>query len=267
MNPALEIDGVVNPLKPGETMVGSARDAAIRLQNQDLAPHHLTLVVQGDAVIARPESPRHLVSVNGRAISKETRLADGDVIAAGDVRLRFLAEQRSPHAGKPLPDESAWLRTLDGTVAYTLARRTLQIGRDAGSNIQLRDPDVSRHHADIRADGGLHVLHSMGAIGTSVNGETVERGRILLEGDRIEIGEDAFIYTRTRPDSGTRITSGGDEYDLEVSQQLTGSQRKLMDSPGKALNNPKVLRVAAIVVGLMALVLVVLLFVALGRDS
>lgn len=102
----------------------------------------------------------------------------------------------------------------------------------------------------------------MGALGTSVNGDSVDRGRVLHEGDRIDIGDDTFIYTRTPPDAGTRITSGGEEYDLEVSQQLTGRRRKIMDSPGAALNNPKVLRVAAIIVVVMAVVLVVLLFAA-----
>lgn len=260
MTPSLEFDGAVTELRQGETIVGSGKDAGMRLQNQDLAPHHVAIVVERDGAVARPKSPRHLVSVNGRPIDRDTRLADGDVIAAGEARLRFLSESRSPSVGRPLPDESAWLRSIDGTVAYTLARRTLHIGRDAGSNIQLRDPDVSRQHADIRGEAGLHVLHSMGAIGTSVNGDQVEQARILHEGDRVEIGEDAFIYTRTRPEKGTRITSGGEEYDLEVSQQLTGRQRKLMDSPGKALNNPRILRVVAVIVAVMAVVLLVLLF-------
>jgi pSer/pThr/pTyr-binding forkhead associated (FHA) protein len=261
MNPALAFEGSVTELRQGEMIVGSARDAGLRLQNQDLAPHHFAVVVEGNRAVVRPHSARHLVSVNGRAIADASPLSDGDVIAAGEARLRFLKDSRSPAAGRSLPDESAWLRSLDGSVAYTLARRTLQIGRDAGSNIQLKDPDVSRHHADIRGEAGLHVLHSMGALGTKVNGDSVEHGRILLEGDRIDIGEAAFIYTRTPPEPGTRITSGGDEYDLEVSQQLTGRQRKLMDSPGKALNSPKVLRVAAVIVAVMAVMLVVLLFV------
>lgn len=260
MNPGVEFDGAVTELQKGETIVGSAKDAGMRLQNQDLAPHHIAFVVEKERVVVRPVSQRHIVSLNGRAITSATPISDGDVIGAGEARLRFMTDGRSRSSGRTLPDESAWLRSLDGLVAYTLARRTLHIGRDAGSNIQLRDPDVSRHHADVRGEAGLHVIHSMGALGTRVNGDPVEQGRILLEGDRIEIGEDAFVYTRTRPDSGTRITSGGEEYDLEVSQQLTGRQRKIMDSPGAALNNPKVLRVAAIVVGLMAVILVVLLF-------
>lgn len=262
MTPGLEFDGAVTELRPGETIIGSARDAGMRLQNQDLAPHHVAVVVEGEGVVrVRPQSSRHLVSVNGNPISDATRLGDGDVIGAGEARLRFLGDGRSPAAGRPLPDESAWLTTIDGTVAYTIARRTLHIGRDAASSIQLRDPDVSRYHADIRAEAGLHVLHSMGALGTSVNGDDVDQSRILREGDRIGIGEDAFIYTRIPPSQGTRISSGGEEYDVEVSQQLTGSQRKLMDSPGKALNDPRILRVVAIIVAVMAVVLVVLLFV------
>jgi pSer/pThr/pTyr-binding forkhead associated (FHA) protein len=260
MTPSIEFDGAVTELAQGETIIGSAKNAAMQLQNQDLAPHHFAIIVGGERASARPMAVRHLVSVNGRQIERDTPLSDGDVIAAGEARLRFLSDSRSAAVGRPFPDESAWLRSIDGTVAYTLARRTLHIGRDAGSNIQLRDPDVSRHHADIRGEAGLHVLHSMGALGTTVNGDEVDRARILHEGDRIEIGEDAFIYTRTRPEKGTRITSGGEEYDLEVSRQLTGRQRKLMDSPGKALNNPRILRVVAIIVAAMAVVLVVLLF-------
>ena len=63
----------------------------------------------------------------------------------------------------------------------------------------LRDPSVSRFHADIRAEAGQFVLYSMGSAGTKVNGHNLSAPQMLQEGDRIDIGDTTFVFTRTLP--------------------------------------------------------------------
>ena len=50
--------------------------------------------------------------------------------------------------------------------AYPLSDGGFTIGRDAASNIVVREPSVSRSHAEVRAEGGEFVLHTSGATGT-----------------------------------------------------------------------------------------------------
>ena len=257
--PFLEQDGVMTELKTGELTVGSGKEAALRMQQLDLAPRHLTLVVGEDGTTrVRPFGAQLLVTVNGRPISHPTTLSSGDLIGAGGARLRFLSSADA--ADRAEVNDSAWLVDDRGRIAYTLARKAITIGRDAGSTIQLRDPDASRQHADIVGEAGVHLLHTLGASGTKVNGQPASSARILQEGDRIDIGELSLRYTRVPPAEGTRVSSGGEEYDLEVSGTPTGQQRKIRYAPAKALNAPKVLRVVAIIVAVMAVAVVVLLF-------
>ena len=255
----LEHDGNTTELRAGETRVGSGKEAGFRLQQMDLAPHHLTLMTGDDGTtVVRPYGAHLIVTVNGKRITEPTRLNDGDLIGAGGARVRYVM---SPNARVHTDlDESAWLVSMDGSIAYTLARKTITIGRDASSTVQIRDPEISRQHADISAEAGLHLLHALAADGVKVNGEKTTATRVLEEGDRIDIGELRLRYTRTPPPAGTKISTGGEMYDLEVSRMPTGKQLRITDDPARVLNSPKVLRVVAIIVGLMALTVLVLLF-------
>lgn len=256
--PFLEHDGAMTELKTGEMVVGSGKEAALRLQQLDLAPRHLTIMTGDDGTtFVRPYGAQLLVTVNGRPVTQPTRLTSGDLIGAGGARLRFLNGDDA--AERIEVNESAWLVNEDDRMAYALAKKAITIGRDAASTIQLRDQDASRQQADISAEAGLHILHTLGKGGTKVNGELITSSRVLEEGDRIEVGELSLQYTRNPPTPGTRISHGGDEYDLEISALPTGRQRKITEAPGKALNSPKVLRVVAIIVAVMAVMVVLLI--------
>lgn len=255
----LEHDGEVTELKPGELTVGSGKEVTLRLQQVNLAPHHMTLMTgQDGTTVVRPFGAQLIVTVNGRRITEPTRLSEGDVIGAGGARIGFFGSQDRSHQHSL--DESAWLVAEDGKMAYALARRTVNIGRDATNTIQVKDPDTSRQHTDITSEAGLHVLNAVSEHGTKVNGSLVQN-RILEEGDRIEIGELKLRYTRTAPPTGTKVSSGGDEYDLDVSARPTGAHHKITESPIDVMNSPKVLRGAAVVFGVMIVIaLAILIF-------
>jgi hypothetical protein len=89
--------------------------------------------------------------------------------------------------------------------AYPLTDAGFTIGRDANSTIVLREPSVSRSHAEIRAEGGEYVLHTSGATGTRLNGEHVSTPRQLREGDRIDIGTAELTFRRDRLPLGVSV--------------------------------------------------------------
>ena len=250
--PYIDHEGETRELTAGDTVVGSGNQSAWRLQNVDLAARHAVFTVGANGgVTVRPFTPAAIVSVNGKRLGAATPLADGDIVAAGGTEFVYVADAATPRIRRASGPPVAYLVDEANAVAYMMQRKALHIGRDAGSTIQVMDPEVSRYHADIRVEAGLHVLYTMGTIGSQVNGKPVTEARVLDEGDRIRIGELELRYTRTPPPPDIRLSSGGEDYDLDVSQQPTGAVGKYRH-PIVRMKQPKALRIVAIIVALMA---------------
>jgi predicted component of type VI protein secretion system len=210
-------------LTTGEIVVGSGANADWRLPSVDLAARHFSLQVEADgSATVYPGAGHNIVVLNGRQVPLQgAPLADGDVIAAGSAFFTYSTSagatspaRRASLAGAHLIDERE--RT-----AYTLAKRTVTIGRDAASIIHLRDPAVSRFHADVRAEAGQYVLYSMGSAGTRINGQRVASPQVLEEGDRIEIGDTEMRFTRAALPPGIEVTEGGTDVDVAMARRPT----------------------------------------------
>ena len=102
--------------------------------------------------------------------------------------------------------------------AYPLSARTFTIGRDAGSDIVVREPAVSRSHVEVRDDNGEFMIHSTGATGTLLNGEPLLVPSKLEDGDRIGIGSMEFTFRRGRLPLGVSVvdTVGAEGHDPDA---------------------------------------------------
>ena len=103
---------------------------------------------------------------------------------------------------------------LDGTEkSYRLqTHRPFTVGRDPGNDIILRDPKVSRHHAEIVFERGFFVLHDLAsANGTYVNGKRV-RVAPLTHGAKLRMGNS---YGRFSEELPTEADSPGSEQSFE----------------------------------------------------
>lgn len=89
--------------------------------------------------------------------------------------------------------------------AYPLGEGPFTIGRDAASEIVIREPAVSRSHAEVRPEGDEYFLHATGATGTRLNGDPVTDPAKLEDGDRIAIGSMEFTYRRGRLPLGVSV--------------------------------------------------------------
>ena len=86
---------------------------------------------------------------------------------------------------------------LDGTErSYRLqTHRPFTLGRDPGNDIILRDPKVSRHHAEIVFERGFLVVHDLAsANGTFINGKRV-RIAPLTNGSQLRLGNSNGRFT------------------------------------------------------------------------
>ena len=90
---------------------------------------------------------------------------------------------------------------LDGAEkSYRLqTHRPFTLGRDPGNDIILRDPKVSRHHAEIVFERGFFVLHDLAsANGTYVNAKRV-RVAPLTHGARLRMGNTYGRFSEELP--------------------------------------------------------------------
>ncbi|WP_030247419.1 DUF1707 and FHA domain-containing protein [Streptomyces sp. NRRL S-350] len=69
----------------------------------------------------------------------------------------------------------------------------LTIGRLPGSGLRLHHASVSRHHAELRHEGGGWVLYDLGSTnGTHVNGRRIAGGVLVRPGDQVRFGDLEF---------------------------------------------------------------------------
>jgi len=101
-----------------------------------------------------------------------------------------------------------------GRIIPLVSHRTT-FGRSAESDVVLPDKKSSRHHAQILLTQGLTALVDLGSSnGTLVNGLPV-RKTFLNSGDRVEMGDNAFVFYEGRPE--VEVPAGAaDEIDLDA---------------------------------------------------
>ncbi|HSJ64271.1 MAG TPA: FHA domain-containing protein [Gemmatimonadaceae bacterium] len=244
----LEHEGRSIALGP-DTVIGSGAQATHRVQGQDLAARHFVIRLDpaGGGTVS-PSGDACVVALDGMQVPRTgAPLRDGAVITAGQGRFVFGAGAQAPSA-PPAPHPAACLVDTTARRAYSLERRTVQIGRDAGAGIVLKDPTVSRFHADIRSEAGGHVLYSSGATGTFVNEEQVSRPRLLVDGDEIRIGRMTLVFALTPPPGMKVHTPGGADDPAAINRRSTQLDMRAYPDAGRTRANVTPLLVGAVVV-------------------
>jgi hypothetical protein len=85
-----------------------------------------------------------------------------------------------------------WLEI--GTTTYALSSPTTRIGRGNDSDLRIDDPGISRHHAEIRREGGDVTIVDVGSTnGIVVDGQRVEQAR-LRDGTSVVLGSTTLTF-------------------------------------------------------------------------
>lgn len=90
--------------------------------------------------------------------------------------------------------------SLNGTLLnqYFIEQASLDIGREAGNDIVIDDPRLSRRHARILAVGEDHIIEDLqSSNGTRLNGRPLTR-QILQHRDIVELGSHHLCYLNSR---------------------------------------------------------------------
>jgi pSer/pThr/pTyr-binding forkhead associated (FHA) protein len=210
----LKFGGEVYPIAAGETIIGSASDSAVVLEGEGVQPHHA--VVQGApprAAAIRSAGAEAEVRVNGVRLGADpTPLLHGDKIEIGAHSILVIDPDRAGSTQlfdsgafadlvPPRPARSSGGSTSGGRLVcltdgreYNVGSQPLQFGRDASAAVVVSGNDVSRQHAEIRAEPEGYVLLDTSVNGTYVNGERIGKTHILTRADVIRIGNDEFRF-------------------------------------------------------------------------
>ena len=86
------------------------------------------------------------------------------------------------------------------SLRYALQQDQVTIGRSAGNELVLADPEISRRHARVvrRADG--YAVEDIGSTnGTFVNGQRISHLTLLQDGDTIDLGDTVSLRFVSAP--------------------------------------------------------------------
>ena len=87
---------------------------------------------------------------------------------------------------------------LDQT--FELDQDVIALGREAGNDLIIEDPQVSRRHARLTRQGSSYVIEDLGSTnGTFVNGSRVTVPVLLADGDLIGLADTVVIAVKTSP--------------------------------------------------------------------
>ena len=123
------------------------------------------------------------------------RIGEARVIAWHSRDPLSLSTQPEGLPEEPLtpPAVGAFL-IVDGKRHFRLDRPVVTIGRKLDNHLVLADPHVSRRHAEVRLQGGRHMLRDLSSTsGTRVNG-VLTMEHLLQAGDVITISGMTLIY-------------------------------------------------------------------------
>lgn len=183
-------------LQEGVTRLGRAEDNDVVLSDVGVSRRHSRIVVGRDSVRIEDLGSGNGTYYRGFRVQSQ-QVEDGDEL----VLDPFVLQVRIRGTTKKEPEatdggSSARLDVVAGgglaRSSYPLTPRGLTIGRSETRDIVVPDPAASRHHCSVLPRDGAWSLRDMGsANGVFVNGIRV-RESLLVDGDRIRIGNTEF---------------------------------------------------------------------------
>jgi pSer/pThr/pTyr-binding forkhead associated (FHA) protein/Mg-chelatase subunit ChlD len=204
----------------GEMTIGRHREVAIVIENRSVAREHARVVVRDGKVILVDLKSQNGTFVNDQRIASPRILRFGDVVKVGACLLEFapssttLSTKGEPtdHARPKEPTHQVTGPVTPAAIPSALsssgaflevhvngadpwrcvlpASADTVIGCGMGSDVIVKSRAVARRHARITtSDGRVIIEDLMSAGGTFVNGVRVAGPRLLVEGDRVYLGD------------------------------------------------------------------------------
>lgn len=179
-----------------------AEDLAIGLQS--LMRRMQVKLRRPPVVILRadPDLPAHEVRI--------TPLGDDEQTEREHTRDLDLSRVKKGSYEESLSRPQAYL-IIEGEETFDLDQPLIRMGRSLDNELVLKDPRVSRHHAQLRQRYGRYILQDLQSTGgTTVNGFAI-RETVLRPGDLISLAGVDLLYIETGAGQSSDTRSGDTE--------------------------------------------------------
>ena len=194
-------------LADGAVSVGNAADCRVVLKGDGVAAHHCEITFAGGKASVRPLDANAPTVLNGRQVSAETPIKDGDLLVLGRVGVSVVAERKAaaaPAKAEPAQDDRTRVRAalprflLRGVSGATLGKTyavtdNAVIGRQPDCDLPIPAEEVSRQHARLKVTPEGVLVEDMGsANGTYINDKRVQSG-LLKAGEELRLDTVRFL--------------------------------------------------------------------------
>ena len=189
-------------------VIGTDADCAVVLKGEGIARRHCEIRHGADGGISAHALDASLPTVlNGRQVSGEAPIKDGDLLVFGRIGCSVVGERKpaaAPAKAEPANDDRTRVRTalprflLRGVSGATLGKTyavtdNAIIGRQPDCDLPIPAEEVSRHHARLKVTPEGVLVEDMGsANGTWINDKRVQSG-LLKAGDELRLDTVRFL--------------------------------------------------------------------------
>ena len=89
---------------------------------------------------------------------------------------------------------------------YAIEKNEVILGRDAGNDIVINDPEISRRHLRLTLDGNTYRIEDLGSTnGTFINGQRLAAPFVLRPNEVITLGEKVVLRFASMADSNATV--------------------------------------------------------------
>ena len=215
--PVIQVNDKQHTLKQGQTRLGAGPGVDVTVSTNEAIGLQAIMEVGGDnrAVIRRARDGAQ-VKVNGVMLGVEpTPLMHGDKIDVSGTEVLFsedkkvgatqfvsaadvagIAAMNAKRSGpaRATANTGGRLVSLVDGKEYAIPSGGAFFGREAGSDIVVAQPEVSRRHASITPSDSGYVLADLSTNGVWVNGNRIQGSHVLARADVVRVGSEEFRF-------------------------------------------------------------------------
>ena len=211
--PVIQVNDKQHTLKPGQTRVGAGPGVDVSVSDDPGLGVLAVLELGSDNhVVIRRARDGAPVRVNGVALVEPTPLIHGDKVDVAGTEVLFsedkkvgatafvsardvaaIASKRSGPARATAATGGRLVSLVDGK-EYQIPAQGITFGREAGSDVVVAQPEVSRKHASIAPAENGYVLQDHSTNGIWVNGTRVQSTQVLARSDVVRVGGEEFRF-------------------------------------------------------------------------
>lgn len=226
--PVIQVKDKQHSLTPGQTRLGAGAGVDVSIPGDESMGVQAVLEVSAsNQVVIRRAGDAAKVKVNGVALVDPTPLIHGDKVEIWGVDILFsedkrvgatqfvsssdvaaIVAKRSGPARATMATGGRIVSLVDGK-EYQIPAAGVIFGREAGSDIVVAQPEVSRRHASIAPAESGYVIQDHSTNGIWVNGTRVATSQLLARADVVRVGGEEFRFYADVAATAAKPTAAG----------------------------------------------------------